>query len=95
MSAPQSPPIDHAKLAEALWPTVAAAARLQLSYFRAGTAVLTKSDASPVTAADHESEALILSALATIAPDIPVVAEEAAAAGPPARSAPPWPIFPG
>lgn len=40
-----------------------------------------KSDESPVTAADHEAEALILAALREAAPEIPVVAEEEIAAG--------------
>lgn len=39
-----------------------------------------KSDNSPVTAADAASEKIILKALAQIAPDIPVVAEEQCAA---------------
>jgi 3'(2'), 5'-bisphosphate nucleotidase len=43
--------------------------------------VLVKSDASPVTAADTAAEAVILKALAALAPDTPVVAEEEAAAG--------------
>ena len=40
-----------------------------------------KSDASPVTEADVRAEALILAGLRELAPDVPVVAEEAAAAG--------------
>jgi 3'(2'), 5'-bisphosphate nucleotidase len=40
-----------------------------------------KSDASPVTAADEAAEKIILGDLAAIAPRIPVVAEEAVAAG--------------
>jgi len=40
-----------------------------------------KSDASPVTAADEAAEKIILDDLAKIAPGIPVVAEEAVAAG--------------
>ena len=40
-----------------------------------------KGDASPVTEADEKAEALILAALKTHAPDIPVLAEEAVAAG--------------
>lgn len=40
-----------------------------------------KSDASPVTAADEIAESCILAALATLAPDIPAISEEAAAAG--------------
>jgi len=46
-----------------------------------GFAVETKSDASPVTEADRAAEAIILKGLATLAPDIPVIAEEEAAAG--------------
>jgi 3'(2'), 5'-bisphosphate nucleotidase len=40
-----------------------------------------KADASPVTAADHDAEDVILEALAVLTPEIPVVSEEAAAAG--------------
>jgi len=40
-----------------------------------------KSDGSPVTEADHQAEAIIHAGLTRIAPEIPVVAEEAAAAG--------------
>lgn len=43
--------------------------------------VIAKADASPVTAADHAAEAVILAALARLAPGVPVVAEEEAAAG--------------
>jgi len=44
-------------------------------------AVRDKVDASPVTVADETAEKIILADLAVIAPDIPVVAEEAVAAG--------------
>jgi 3'(2'), 5'-bisphosphate nucleotidase len=40
-----------------------------------------KEDNSPVTIADHDAERIILDGLRTIAPGIPVVSEEAAAAG--------------
>src|SRR5690242_8492771 len=40
-----------------------------------------KEDKSPVTDADNEAEALILDRLSRVAPGIPVVAEELAAAG--------------
>lgn len=40
-----------------------------------------KDDSSPVTEADEKAEALILAALADSAPDLPVIAEEAVAAG--------------
>ncbi len=43
--------------------------------------VKTKSDASPVTAADEAGEAVILEGLSKLAPEIPVVAEEKVAAG--------------
>ena len=41
----------------------------------------TKADASPVTAADQAAETIILAALKTHWPDVPVVAEEAVARG--------------
>ncbi|MGN6209320.1 3'(2'),5'-bisphosphate nucleotidase CysQ [Asticcacaulis sp.] len=44
-------------------------------------AVVTKGDASPVTEADQKAEAIILAGLKHIAPGIPVIAEEEAAAG--------------
>ena len=44
-------------------------------------AVVTKGDASPVTEADARAEAVILAGLKALAPGIPVVAEEEAAAG--------------
>ena len=43
--------------------------------------VATKADGTLVTAADHESEAIIVPALRALTPDIPIVAEEAVAAG--------------
>jgi 3'(2'), 5'-bisphosphate nucleotidase len=44
-------------------------------------AVRDKADASPVTAADEAAEKILLADLAGIAPGVPVIAEEAAAAG--------------
>lgn len=54
---------------------------------RAGVVAEEKADRSPVTVADRAAEAILLQALAQAAPDIPVVAEEEAAAGrvPPTR----------
>lgn len=52
-----------------------------MRHYEAGTDVSHKGDGSPVTAADTQAEAVILAALARFAPDIPVVAEEQAAAG--------------
>jgi 3'(2'), 5'-bisphosphate nucleotidase len=68
-------------LAEGLLPAALAAARLQLTHRAAGVTATTKADGSPVTVADQESEAIILAALARLAPGVPVVSEEADAAG--------------
>jgi 3'(2'), 5'-bisphosphate nucleotidase len=46
-----------------------------------GPEVREKADSTPVTEADEAAEDLILEALAKLTPDIPVVSEEAAAAG--------------
>ncbi|WP_102960707.1 3'(2'),5'-bisphosphate nucleotidase CysQ [Mangrovicella endophytica] len=46
-----------------------------------GISICLKADASPVTEADQQAEALILEGLAALAPTVPVVAEEATAAG--------------
>jgi 3'(2'), 5'-bisphosphate nucleotidase len=69
------------RLADALLPVVLAAARTQLHYYNSGVAIETKADTTPVTIADQQSEALILAEFARIAPRVPVVAEEAMAAG--------------
>jgi 3'(2'), 5'-bisphosphate nucleotidase len=47
----------------------------------AGFAVQTKSDATPVTIADMQAEAIIVRGLRVAAPHIPVIAEEEVAAG--------------
>ena len=46
-----------------------------------GFETITKADESPVTAADHAAEAVLLDALGALAPDTPIVAEEEVAAG--------------
>jgi len=46
-----------------------------------GFAVTRKSDASPVTTADHAAEALIVAGLREATPDVPVIAEEEVAGG--------------
>jgi 3'(2'), 5'-bisphosphate nucleotidase len=58
---------------------VAAGAAIMRHYGAASAQ--TKADGSPVTAADQEAEALILTELAAAFPGVPVVAEEEAAAG--------------
>jgi 3'(2'), 5'-bisphosphate nucleotidase len=52
-----------------------------MAIYEGDFAVELKSDASPVTAADAAGEAVILEALAKLAPGVPVVAEEEVAAG--------------
>jgi 3'(2'), 5'-bisphosphate nucleotidase len=78
------PPIDvndSDALIAALVPAVCAAGRLEMAHFTRGVAIEKKPDRSPVTVADREAEAVLLKALAEIAPDVPVVAEEASSAG--------------
>lgn len=61
--------------------TARAAGAAIMEIYATDFAVRGKEDASPVTEADEKAEAVILAALANIAPDIPVISEEAAAAG--------------
>ncbi len=72
---------DLLKLARDLIPVVRAAGEIEMGYYRAGAEVMDKADGSPVTLADQEAEKLIFSALQEMAPEIPVVGEEAVAAG--------------
>lgn len=72
---------DYRSLIDALLPSVLAAGRTEMLHFNAGVEVTTKADATPVTIADHEAEAILAKGLNTVAPGIPVVAEEAMAAG--------------
>lgn len=68
-------------LIEALLAAAVAAGRVALDIYHAGFSVTEKADQTPVTAADQASERIILEHLARLAPAVPVVAEEAAAAG--------------
>jgi 3'(2'), 5'-bisphosphate nucleotidase len=52
-----------------------------LRHYEGPIAVTRKADASPVTAADEAAEAIILEGLAPLLPDVPVISEEASAAG--------------
>jgi len=52
-----------------------------LGYYQNAAARRLKADASPVTEADEAAEALILPALQALTPDVPVISEEAVAAG--------------
>ncbi|MDE3114502.1 MAG: 3'(2'),5'-bisphosphate nucleotidase CysQ [Pseudomonadota bacterium] len=64
-------------LAEIAWQ----AGEILIAHYEAGVEVRRKQDHSPVTAADEEAEAYILARLKTLAPEVPVIAEEEAAAG--------------
>ena len=75
------PSTDLKSLAEALLSVALAAARVQMAHFVAGVAATIKADNSPVTVADHDSEAIVLEGLARIAPGVAAVSEEAVAAG--------------
>lgn len=71
----------HIDLARKLIDVVRKAGDIELKYYREGAEVLDKADGSPVTLADQEAEKYIFERLNEIAPDIPIVGEEAVAAG--------------
>lgn len=58
-----------------------AAAEVILTIYDSDFDVEVKGDASPVTKADQQAEAVIIDKLKALAPDIPIVAEEAVASG--------------
>ncbi|MFU2485904.1 3'(2'),5'-bisphosphate nucleotidase CysQ [Thauera sp. WH-1] len=70
-----------ATLLEDLVPVIRAAGEVVMDIYRTDFSVRGKDDASPVTAADERAEALIVPALERLLPGVPVVAEEAVAAG--------------
>jgi 3'(2'), 5'-bisphosphate nucleotidase len=70
-----------AEIANRLIDPVLKAGAVEMQHYEAGVTVEAKADASPVTAADREAEAILLAALAEIAPDSPVIAEEAVSEG--------------
>ena len=71
---------DTRALASVLVKVAREAGRAIMAHYRAPIAIELKSDASPVTAADREAEAIILEGLSKAAPGILVIAEEAMAA---------------
>ena len=79
---PQTPPfsIDEALLAK-VEAIAEQAGAVILQHYHGGTQARAKADTSPVTAADEAAEALIMPALRALAPDVPVVSEEAVCAG--------------
>ncbi|PJK31235.1 3'(2'),5'-bisphosphate nucleotidase CysQ [Minwuia thermotolerans] len=73
--------IDRAELARQLADITEEAGRLILDIYNSEFETRSKDDSSPVTDADEKAEALILERLAALGTGIPVVAEEAVAAG--------------
>lgn len=72
---------DVEDLVRTLIPVMLEAGRAVMDVYAGEIDVAVKGDGSPVTLADQVSEQLILKQLAVLAPDIPVVSEEQAAAG--------------
>ncbi|NYT36454.1 3'(2'),5'-bisphosphate nucleotidase [Allopusillimonas soli] len=69
------------ELLERLIPVVRAAGDVIMDIYDTDFQVQGKADNSPVTVADQQAEALIVPALQALLPGVPVVAEEAVAAG--------------
>jgi 3'(2'), 5'-bisphosphate nucleotidase len=72
---------EAAALLESLKPLIRDAGRVIMDIYATDFDVTKKGDDSPVTQADQKAEGVILAGLKQIAPGIPVVAEEAVAAG--------------
>lgn len=72
---------DPSRLLPALLALVERAAALVLEHYAAPIAAASKADRSPVTEADRAAEALIEAGLSDLEPRLPIVAEEAVAAG--------------
>jgi 3'(2'), 5'-bisphosphate nucleotidase len=71
---------DFARAATVLTDAACRAGAAIMEHYREDTEITLKGDMSPVTRADHDSEAIILEALARLAPDIEVVSEESCGA---------------
>ena len=74
-------PSEHNQLASRFARIAVHAGATVMRIYEAGATARFKPDASPVCDADEAAEALILAELRLLAPDIPVLAEEAAARG--------------
>ncbi len=74
------PAIDR-EFVEGVVETAFRAGQAAMRIYATDFAVSYKDDQSPVTAADHASEAVILGGLAELAPGIPVIAEESVSEG--------------
>lgn len=72
---------DLTQLVHDITPLARDAGAKIMTYYQSDFEVRNKSDSSPVTAADEAAEAIIVDGLNRLTPDIPVIAEEASAAG--------------
>jgi 3'(2'), 5'-bisphosphate nucleotidase len=81
VSAPSPARLDLDALVDPLADLAMEAGACIMRHYRPDVAVSRKGDGSPVTQADCEAEAVILAGLRRLAPGVPVVAEEEAAAG--------------
>ncbi|WP_159950736.1 3'(2'),5'-bisphosphate nucleotidase CysQ [Rhizobium sp. 18065] len=72
---------DDAAIARIFEQAALGAGRIILDIYRAGPDIRLKGDSTPVTEADEAAESLILADLIAHLPHLPVVAEEAVAAG--------------
>ena len=72
------PGFDFAAAVTKLTAAAARAGAAMMRHYEAGPAVEFKADNSPVTCADRDSEAIALTAIAALAPTIPIVSEESA-----------------
>ena len=79
MIAPRWPALTRQLIAE-LSSTISAAGAAILAARRACLNVRAKADESPVTSADHASEAVMLEGIARLLPGVPVISEEAGCA---------------
>jgi 3'(2'), 5'-bisphosphate nucleotidase len=73
--------IDRVRILEDIAEAAREAGEAILEIVRRGFEIETKGDSSPVTVADRAAEQIILAALASAAPGVPVIAEEEVAAG--------------
>jgi 3'(2'), 5'-bisphosphate nucleotidase len=71
---------DLRRLAEALLPIVARAGEAIMRVYEGAFTVQHKEDDSPLTAADLESQRIIIEGLTQLTPEIPILSEESAAA---------------
>src|SRR4029079_114466 len=80
---PRGSPVQMSKneLLERVREIAQRAGEVVMQVYATDFAVRGKDDASPVTEADERAEAVIVSALHALTPEVPIVAEEAVAAG--------------